>query len=64
METKIEGHHFLIAILIAWVAIVLFQQNILGLPALVSNLTKTVTGALSPITGSINVGALTGTSGQ
>jgi hypothetical protein len=64
METKIHGHHFLIALLIVFVGIQLARANFLGVPALVMSLTQTVLNALGPITSQINVGQITGTSGQ
>lgn len=61
METKIHGHHFLIAILIVFVGLALARRNFLGVPQLVDNLVGTVTGAVAPITQGLNVGQLTGT---
>lgn len=61
METKIEGHHFVIAILTVFVGIQLWQLNFLGIPQLVGNLVRTVVGAVQPIAGNINIGSLAGT---
>lgn len=61
METKVHGHHILAAIGISWVAIALYQANVLGLPALVKSLVGTVLNAAAPITSSVNVGNVLGT---